>query len=1110
MSMQDQAMNSGEAAMGSGAAGSGVQGSGIQGSPRERYTPGKADEIELAWQKKWLSENTFRQPNPGEAGFDASRPKFYCLDMFPYPSGAGLHVGHPEGYTATDIVCRYKRMRGFNVLHPMGWDAFGLPAEQYAIQTGVHPAVTTKKSITTFRAQLQRFGFSYDWSREFGTIDPEYYKWTQWIFLKLYDAWMDGREEAKQRGGEAATQGRGLGQARPIGELVKLLEKGEIPAQVNPASSDGVITPAPTSWSACTSEQKRAIINSYRLAYLGETTVNWCPKLGTVLANDEVIDGRSERGGYPVLRKPMKQWMFRITAYAERLLTQLDPLDWPESTKVMQREWIGKSEGAEIDFKIDCGGKGDAPAIRVFTTRPDTIFGATYMVLAPEHTLVDAILKAPADKTDATKLRAYVTQARNRSDVERMENKEKTGVALGVDVINPATGEKIPVYVADYVLPGYGTGAIMAVPAHDQRDFDFAQAFNLPIKDVIYARTVMAMKYFADNALSHETTDERWAGVLADFLGWTTSTNAEEADFGECLRVIRERRESSPNGTIVVFDVANPSMGRAGEVGKRRGVQAIAWFDALEELKIDSFAELKKRFTTRTFHARSGGAYEGQGTLVHSKNAGVSINGLPVSEAKRAITQWLASQGRGSFKTNYKLRDWTFSRQRYWGEPFPIVFDDAGNHYAVGERTLPVRLPDLEDYAPIESDDPQPLLAKAKAWARTTAGEAGVDPALLDPKTPVTRECNTMPGSAGSSWYFNRYCDAHNAQRYVSREAEGYWMGGASLGGVDLYLGGSEHAVGHLLYSRFWQNVLFDLGEASVKEPFHKLFHQGMITSFAYQRTDKSLVPIDQVDEIAEGDATRFVQKGTGDRLTQTIAKMSKTLKNVVNPDDIIKEYGADTFRVYEMYMGPLEASKPWNTKDIVGPFRFLQRVWRNVLNEETGAVVVTDAPLSADLEKKLHRTIADVTNGIETLSLHTAIAKMIELNNELTKLPAGGPGGSGGGTPRKAIETLLVLLSPFAPHLCEELWQRLGHVGGISRVPWPTFDPARLVDAEVEIPVSVLGKVRSRIMVPTGADAKTTEAKALADPKIAELIAGKEIKKVIVVPGKMVNIVHG
>lgn len=1100
MSMQDQATNTGEN-LGTGP--------GAPSAPKHRYTAAKADEIELAWQKKWLSENTFRQPNPGEPGFDASRPKFYCLDMFPYPSGAGLHVGHPEGYTATDIVCRYKRMRGFNVLHPMGWDAFGLPAEQYAIQTGVHPAVTTKKSINTFRAQLQRFGFSYDWSREFGTIDPEYYKWTQWIFLKLYDAWMDGR--ASKGTSEQASEGKSLGRARPIGELVKLLESGEIPPQVNPASDDEEITPAPQSWNSCTREQKRAIINSYRLAYLGETTVNWCPKLGTVLANDEVIDGRSERGGYPVLRKPMKQWMFRITAYAERLLTQLDPLDWPESTKVMQREWIGKSEGAEVDFKIDCGGHKDgtdAPSIRVFTTRPDTIFGATYMVLAPEHEIVDVILKAPADRTDLAKLRAYVTAARNRSDVERMENKEKTGVDLGIDAINPATGEKIPVYVADYVLPGYGTGAIMAVPAHDQRDFDFAQAFNLPIKDVIYPRTVMAMKYFADNALSHETTDERWAGVLADFLGWTTSTNAEESDFPECLRIVRERRASSPNGTIVVFDVANPAMGRAGEVGKRRGVQAIVWFDALESLKIDSFAELKQRFTSRTYHARSGGAYEGQGTLVHSKNNHISINGLPVPEAKRTITQWLSSQHRGSFKTNFKLRDWTFSRQRYWGEPFPIVFDDAGNHYAVGEKTLPVRLPDLEDYAPIESDDPQPLLAKAKTWARTTAGEAGVDPALLDPKAPVTRECNTMPGSAGSSWYFSRYCDAHNAQRYVSREADAYWMGGQSgsnsgtkLGGVDLYLGGSEHAVGHLFYSRFWQNVLFDLGEASVKEPFHKLFHQGLITSFAYQRADKTLVPSDTVQEIVEGDNVRYVEKSTGERLTQTIAKMSKSLKNVVNPDDIIKEYGADTFRVYEMYMGPLEASKPWNTKDIVGPFRFLQRVWRNVLNEETGAVVVTDAPVSADLEKKLHRTIADVTNGIETLSLHTAIAKMIELNNELTK--------GTGGVPRKAIETLVVLLSPFAPHLAEELWQRLGHTGGISRVPWPTFDPAKLVDAEVEIPVSVLGKVRSRIMVPTGADAKTTEAKALADPKIAELIAGKAIKKVIVVPGKMVNIVH-
>lgn len=1072
-----------------------------QGSdgPGHRYTAAKASQIELARQARWLREGTFRQPNPGEPGFDATKPKFYCLDMFPYPSGAGLHVGHPEGYTATDIVSRYKRMRGFNVLHPMGWDAFGLPAEQYAIQTGVHPAVTTRRSIDTFRAQLQRFGFSYDWSRECGTIDPEYYKWTQWCFLKLYDAWMDGRA------GERAREQAGKGRARPIADLVAALETGEIAAQVNPESGEEPMSPAPANWSACTPAQKRRIIDSYRLAYLGETTVNWCPKLGTVLANDEVIDGRSERGGYPVLRKPMKQWMFRITAYAERLLAQLDPLEWPESTKTMQREWIGKSDGAEIEFKIDCSGakdgKAEAPSIRVFTTRPDTIFGATYMVLAPEHEIVDAILKAPADRTDVATLRAYVAAARNRSDVERMENKEKTGVALGVDAINPATGEKIPIHVADYVLTGYGTGAIMAVPAHDQRDFDFAEVFNIPIRDVIYGRTVLAMKYFVEHALSSEMTDERWAGVLADFLAWATSSNADESRFAECLRVVRERRQSSPEGTAVVFDIATPGEGKPNEVGKRRGAQAIVWFDAFEDLKITSFADLKQRFTSKSFHARSGGAFEGHGTLVHSANEEVSINGLAVADAKRTIIAWLAARGQGRARVNYRLRDWTFSRQRYWGEPFPIVFDEAGKHYPVSDRALPVTLPELADYAPVESNDPQPLLAKATTWARTTAGAAGVDPALLPPETPVTRECNTMPGSAGSSWYFNRYCDAHNAERYASRESERYWMGGEHAG-VDLYLGGSEHAVGHLLYSRFWQNVLFDLGEASAKEPFRKLFHQGLITSFAYQRGDKTLVPSDQVEEVTTGETSHYIERATGKRVIQTIAKMSKSLKNVVNPDDIIAEYGADTFRIYEMYMGPLEASKPWNTKDIVGPFRFLQRVWRNVVSEETGQATVTDAPIPPDLDKKLHRTIAEVTSGIESLSLHTAIAKMIELNNDLTKLA--------GGVPRKAVETLLVLLSPFAPHLCEELWEKLGHASSLAHAPWPVFDPAKLVDAEVEIPVSVLGKVRSRIMVATGADAKATEARALADPKIAELIAGKAIKKVIVVPGKMVNIVHG
>ncbi len=1059
-------------------------------SPPHRYTAALADQIERAWQDRWAADGTYRQPNPGQGGFDASRPKFYCLDMFPYPSGAGLHVGHPEGYTATDIICRFKRMRGFNVLHPMGWDAFGLPAEQYAIQTGIHPALTTKKSIDTFRRQLQRFGFSYDWSREYGTIDPEYYRWTQWIFLRIYNAWFDPRTNA----------------AAPIADLVKHLELGEIPPQVNPDAEEvQPLSPRPASWNACTPDQKRTIINSYRLAYQGTTTVNWCPRLGTVLANDEVIDGRSERGGYPVLRKPLKQWMFRITAYAQRLLAQLDRLDWPDSTKTMQREWIGRSEGAEIEFslgaptlRVGSAGSG-TQSLRVFTTRPDTLFGATYMVVAPEHPLVEAVLGAPGPRTNADAVRDYAKLARNRSDVERMEGKEKTGVDLGIDAINPATGKPIPVWVADYVLMGYGTGAIMAVPAHDQRDFDFASQFNLPIRDVVYSKTHLAMRFFAQNAAPDERAQDRWGVVLADLLGWVTSGPAEDFDFAAALHAVRTRRGPA-------------SAGATGPGSERRGVTSSVWLDALADLKISTFGALRDRFDRAAFHAISGGAFEAHGHLANSANSEVSLDGLTMDEAKSRMIDWLEKKGLGARRVNFRLRDWTFSRQRYWGEPFPIVFDAAGNHYPVGDAALPVRLPELADYAPVESDDPQPLLAKAGPWVRTTAGAAGVDPAVLPPETPVTRECNTMPGSAGSSWYFLRYCDARNDRALAAPEADAYWMGpvaGTPRGlddvlrapgwGVDLYLGGSEHAVGHLLYSRFWQNVLFDLGVASTPEPFRKLFHQGLITSFAYQRPDKTLVPADEVEERAEGE---FVERATGTRLTSIVAKMSKSLKNVVNPDDIIREFGADTFRVYEMYMGPLEASKPWNTKDIVGPFRFLQRVWRLALDEESGAPRVADVALPPEAEKRLHRTVAGVTDDIGKLSLHTAIAKLIELNNELLKVP--------GPPSRRAAETLLLLLSPFAPHLCEEVWHRLGHADSITRQAWPTFDPALLVDNEIEIPVSVMGKLRSRVLVPTGADAKIVEAKALADPKIAELIAGKPIKKVIVVPGKMVNIVHG
>jgi len=949
-----------------------------------RYTAGLAGEIETRWQDYWEREDTFRTASPGEPGFDGAAGRFYCLDMFPYPSGSGLHVGHPEGYTASDIICRYQRHRGRHVLHPMGWDAFGLPAEQYAIQTGVHPTITTRKAIDTFRRQLKRFGFSYDWSREFATIDPQYYRWTQWIWLKAYHAWYDPKADA----------------ARPIAALVEGLEYGRWRAGEDDTVVDGKTGGGSRAWSELDTAAQRRFIDGQRLAYLGEQTVNWCPKLGTALANEEVIDGKSERGGHPVLRKPLKQWMFRITAFADRLLRGLDEMDWPESTKTMQREWIGRSEGAEIDFPL-CGLRSAAVTdIRVYTTRPDTVFGATYMVLAPEHPLVTAILDDPRPETDVPRVRAYVEEASNRGDVERMaDSREKTGVWTGFNAINPANGERIPIWIADYVLMGYGHGAIMAVPAHDGRDFDFARTFDLPIVQVI-----------------------------------------EPAE-----------------------GVYDPEA-----------------------------------------------AYAGPGINVNSANDDVSIDGLDGPAAMSTIIAWLEEDEIGRHKVNFKLRDWLFSRQRYWGEPFPIVYDEHGDHYAVGEASLPVELPEMADYEPVESDEPAPLLAKATDWIETTAGAAGVPADVLPPDAPVRRESNTMPGWAGSCWYYLRYCDPHNQERFVSREAETYWLGGdesdgnTAPGGVDLYIGGAEHAVLHLLYARFWHKILFDLGEVSTPEPISKLFHQGMITSHAYQRADKTLVPIDEVDE-KDG---VYRETATGDTVEPVVAKMSKSLKNVVNPDEIIAEYGADTFRLYEMYMGPLEASKPWNTRDMIGLFRFLQRAWRLLVNEDTGETVVGDAPVDAvvggpddEVEKSLHRAIAKVGEDIERLAFNTAIAAMIEFVNVASRA---------GGATADQLSRFAIILSPFTPHLAEEMWARLGHAPTITKAPWPTFDPALLRDDTIEMPVQIMGKVKARVSVPADADKDTIEKLALADERVQALLEGKTVRKVIVVPGKIVNIIAG
>ena len=923
-----------------------------------RYGGRLAQDIELRWQSHWLNKETFRALNPGDDGFDPAQAKYYCLDMFPYPSGAGLHVGHPIGYVGSDIISRYRRMQGDNVLHPMGWDAFGLPAEQYAITTGVHPAETTSKAINTFRRQLQRFGFSYDWSREFATIDEDYYRWTQWIWLQAWNAWYD---EVDQR-------------AKPVSTLIELLRGNQ--ASVD-AHGDIVRMPADNgrlAWDSIDQKRQSEILDSRRLAYLSHQTVNWCPKLGTVLANEEVIDGRSERGGHPVVRRPLQQWMFRITAYAPRLLEDLEGLDWPESTRAQQAKWIGRSEGAELRFHI-ADGDGE---IGVFTTRPDTIFGATFMVLAPEHPLVEHIIRS--EEADS-QLTAYVEVARSRAEVDRMaDSKDKTGVPLGMDVINPATGERIPVWVADYVLMGYGHGAVMAVPAHDQRDHDFAVKFGLSIRTVI-------------------TPDEP-----------------------------------------------------------------------------------------------SEGCWSGEGTACDSASSELSLNGMTTAEAKAAVITWAEQTHRGQGRTTWRLRDWLFSRQRYWGEPFPVVHTADGQTYPVSDSHLPVQLPDIDDYEPAVSDDPQPLLGKVKTWVETTAGQAGVHCDLLDPNTPVSRETNTMPGWAGSCWYYLRFCDPKNHEWFASEDARNYWLGPTeeSAGGVDLYVGGAEHAVLHLLYARFWHKMLFDLGWVDSSEPFRKLYHQGMLTSFAYKRNDGSLVPIDEVDEDTN------IERATGKTVERIIAKMSKSLRNVVNPDDIIAEYGADTFRLYEMYMGPLDASKPWNTRDIIGVHRFLQRLWRLVVNEDSGDLKLLDCE-HEDVERQLHRTIARVSEDIERLAYNTAIAAMIELVNTAT---------AAGGLSSSQLDRLSRILCPFAPHMAEELRSKLGLEGLCSLASWPDFDHAMLVDDTIELPIQIRGKVKAKILVPADADQSATEAAALADAQVQELLGGSAPQRVIVVPGKIINII--
>jgi leucyl-tRNA synthetase len=893
--------------------------------------------IEPKWQALWGREETFRAWNPGEKPREGhpfaarhqkaapeSLPKFYILDMFPYPSGAGLHVGHPEGYTATDILARYRRAQGWHVLHPMGWDAFGLPAEQYAIKTGQHPRKTTEQNIATFKRQIQSLGFSYDWSREVNTTDPEYFKWTQWIFLKLYNSWFNP-ETNKAESIETLSYPQGLDEAG-----------------------------------------RRAYRDSMRLAFVSEAPVWWCEQLGTVLANEEVVDGKSEVGGFPVTRKPMRQWMLRITAYAERLLTDLDTIDWTDSLKEMQRNWIGRSEGAEVDFLV--ANESIEPSLRklrVFTTRPDTLFGATYMVLAPEHKLVDLITTEERRKTVAD----YKAEVSRKSDLERTElAKEKTGVFTGAYAINPVTGKQIPIWIADYVLISYGTGAIMAVPGHDTRDFEFATKFGLPIIQVV-----------------QPPGSQEWRGFIDD------------------------------------------------------------------------------------------------GIAVNSSNPEISIDGLPTPEAKQKITRWIEERALGKKTVNYKLRDWLFSRQRYWGEPFPIIWktDDAGKSYheALSESCLPVVPPPLDDYKP--TPDGQPPLARATDWVRLPDGSL--------------RETNSMPQWAGSCWYYLRYLDAENTSAFCGSAAERYWMGSDQQGGasgkpgVDLYVGGTEHAVLHLLYARFWHKVLFDLGYVSTAEPFYKLVNQGLI-------------------------------------LGEDGQKMSKSRGNVVNPDDILREYGADAFRLYEMFMGPLEMTKPWNTKGVEGVYRFLGRVWRLFVDEQSETefeqgLTVTENQTPAALDtiklsksivdvaagpaqlKALHACIKKVTEDLDGMRFNTAISALMVFVNEAMTWES---------KPVSLLRDFLVLLQPFSPHLAEELLSRLNPAGETSSayLPWPKHDPALLVESTIEVPVQVNGKLRDVIQVPVEASREELENAALKAPKAQVFLEGKTVKKIIVVPKKLVNIV--
>ena len=939
--------------------------------PSYRYTAKLAGEIEAHWQDRWETEGTFHAPNPAgpwaePEKVDSLGEKLFVLDMFPYPSGAGLHVGHPLGYIATDTFARFNRMKGRNVLHALGYDAFGLPAEQYAVQSGQHPRVTTEHNIAIMRRQLRRLGLAHDPRRSVATIDVEFYRWTQWIFLQIFNAWFD--EKANK--------------ARHIDELLEEFTSGKRS------------TPSGQPWGELSAQEQRQIIDSHRLAYLSDAPVNWCPGLGTVLANEEVTnEGRSEIGNFPVFKRNMSQWMLRITAYAERLLADLDKLDWPDKVKAMQRNWIGRSEGARVFFTEAASGE----QIEVFTTRPDTLFGATFMVLAPEHHLADDAASEWPEGTDpawtgghaspAEAVAAYRAEAERKTDADhRIEDKEKTGLFTGRFAVNPVNGQRVPIFIADYVTLGYGTGAVMAVPSGDQRDWEFAKAHNLPIVETVIPES------------DHDSTS-----------AWT-----------------------------------------------------------------------------------------GDGEVINSANSEISLNGMTVADAKTAITEWLEAKGLGEATVNYRLRDWLFSRQRYWGEPFPIVYDETGLPIALPEEMLPIELPEVTDYSPKALDpedrnsDPVPPLARATDWA-------SVEVDLGDGTKVYRRELNVMPQWAGSCWYEMRYLDPANHDRFVGEEVERYWMGPrgeGDVGGVDLYVGGVEHAVLHLLYARFWHKVLFDLGHVSSAEPFRRLFNQGYIQAYAYRDSRGQTVPAAETEAHGEGEKASWTWQGQP--VKREYGKMGKSLKNVVSPDEMYEAYGADTFRLYEMGMGPLAQSKPWETRAVVGSQRFLQRLWRNVVDEETGDLVTRDINIDDDTLHALHKTIDAVTKDYEGLSFNTAIARLTEYNTVLTGLKV---------VPRAAVEPLVLMVAPLAPHIAEELWHRLGHEQSLAHEPFPVADPALVTEDTITAVVQVRGKLRAQLEVPTSITEDELRELALAHPRIVKEIPNG-VRKVIVKAPKLVNVV--